>query len=219
VAGSLPADPVDPAGEADGPGVPPAPWALRGQLWMTLFRLRQPVDADRPAGVYAAAFVAYEPGGDLAYSELLVARRARVPASRGRRVTVTDIWVDSVASLRGGRTLWAIPKELADFRSAATHRGPSSTAGWTASVRGRTVASASFRDVSRAAPRTPFRGATWQPASDPDVRPSSARFSGSARTFPCRARWELDAQGPLTWLRGARPLASLRMADFRMRFG
>ena len=42
---------------------------------------------------------------------------------RRRQVRITDIWVDSATSLEGGRSLWAIPKELAkldvDSRTAA----------------------------------------------------------------------------------------------------
>ena len=70
---------------------PDAPWRLQGQLWLSLFRV---TGADRrPDGPYAAAFVSYEPGSDLTYSELLVAR----PAD-GVRIEITDIWVDSPAS-------------------------------------------------------------------------------------------------------------------------
>ena len=53
---------------------PPAPWDMVGQLWLSLFRVREPVDELRPAGIYGAAFVSYEEGSPLTYSELLVAR-------------------------------------------------------------------------------------------------------------------------------------------------
>ncbi|MGB0101321.1 MAG: hypothetical protein WBP61_13665, partial [Nocardioides sp.] len=82
---------------------PAAPWQMVGQLWLSLFRLPEPVDELRPAGLYGAAFVSYEPGSPLTYSELLVARPIPAPTGKGRRVSITDIWVDSPASVAGGR--------------------------------------------------------------------------------------------------------------------
>lgn len=199
---------------------PPAPWAMVGQLWLSLFRLRTPVDDLRPAGVYGAAFVSYEPGSPLTYSELLVARPVPVPGGRGRRVSITDIWVDSPASVAGGRELWAIPKGLCDFDLEAVRRGPLSTTDWSASFGRRSIASASFSDVSRAAVRMPFKGSTWQPGiDDTDGEERTAVLQGSAKALPCRGRWDFATDGPLGWLRGARQLASFRMADFRMSFG
>lgn len=200
------------------PDYPPAPWRMVGQLWMSLFRLREGVDQQRPAGVYGAAFVSYEPGSPLTYSELLVARPLRT--SGHRRVSITDIWVDSPASRAGGRELWAIPKEPCDFDLETEHRGPLSTTDWSASLGRRSIASATFTDVSRAAPRLPFRGATWQPGvDDTGCEERTAPLRGSARMLPCRGRWDFAADGPLAWLRDARPVGSLRMADARMSFG
>ena len=206
-------DPSDPR-----PPYPPAPWRMVGQLWLSVFRLGEGVDERRPAGVYGAAFVSYEPGSPLTYSELLVARPLRT--SGGRRVSITDIWVDSPSSLAGGRELWAIPKELCDFDLDSERRGPLSTTDWSASHGRRPIASATFSDVSRAGPRLPFRGATWQPGiADSGGAERTAPLRGSARMLPCRGRWDFAADGPLGWLRDARPVASFRMADFRMSFG
>jgi acetoacetate decarboxylase len=201
-------------------GYPPAPWRMSGQLWLSLFRLAEPVDDLRPAGLYGAAFVSYEPGSPLTYSELLVARPVPVPGRRGRGVSVTDIWVDSPASRAGGRELWAIPKELCDFDLDTVHRGPLSTTDWSASFGRRPIASASFGDVSRAMVRLPFTCSTWQPGiADTDGEERSAVLEGSSKALPCRGRWDFAADGPLAWLRDARQLASFRMADFRMSFG
>jgi acetoacetate decarboxylase len=192
---------------------------MQGQLWLSLFRLPGDVDAARPAGVYGAAFVSYEPGSELTYSELLVAR----PVSgreHGRRVSIVDIWVDSPASVLGGRELWAIPKGLCDFTLDTSHTGPLSRTEWSATLQRRPVASASFTDLSRAAPRLPFTGGTWQPGIDETGGEDRvATLRGSARTLPCRGRWEFDRGGPLAWLADARQLASFRMAGFRMSFG
>ncbi|MBA2956634.1 hypothetical protein GON03_01195 [Nocardioides sp. MAH-18] len=198
---------------------PAAPWDMVGQLWLSIFRLADPVDDLRPAGIYGAAFVSYEPGSPLTYSELLVARLADA-GEHGRCVSITDIWVDSPASVAGGRELWAIPKGLCDFDLDTTRRGPLSSTEWSASLGRRPIASASFTDVSRAMLRVPFKGTTWQPGiSDTGGEERTAVLQGSAKALPCRGRWDFAADGPLGWLRGARQLASFRQADFRMSFG
>jgi len=198
---------------------PPAPWDMVGSLWLTLFRVREPVDDLRPAGVYGAAFVSYDEGSPLTYSELLVARPISTDA-HGRRVSITDIWVDSPESVAGGRELWAIPKGLCDFSFETAHTGPLSMTEWTA-TEGRTpIASARFRDVSRAALRLPFKGGTWQPGiEDTGGEERTATLKGSSKALPARAHWDLNPTGPLGWLAGARQLASFRQAAFRMSFG
>jgi hypothetical protein len=199
-------------------GYPEAPWRLRGQLWVSLFRVTGDAGRPpgRPAGLYGAAFVSYEPGSELTYSELLVARP--VGAGKRPRVSVTDIWVDSPASMAGGRELWAIPKELCDFTLDTRHAGPLSRTAWAASAQGRPIARALFTDVSRAGVRLPLRAALAQPGLS-GGGPRTAPMRGSARTLPCGARWEFAADGPLGWLAGRRPVASFRMADFRLSFG
>ncbi len=198
---------------------PAAPWRMVGSLWLSLFRLRDAVDAPRPAGLYGVAFVSYTEGSPLTYSELLVARPVRTER-HGRRVTITDIWVDSPASVAGGRELWAIPKGLADFTLESSYRGPLSTTTWSASRERRPVASARFADLARAAPRLPFRGGTWQPGiDDTGGEDRAAPIRGTARTLPCRGSWDFAPDGPLAWLRAARPVGSARMTDFRMSFG
>lgn len=205
--------------EPESVAYPAAPWNMVGSLWLSLFRVRHDVDELRPAGVYGAAFVSYEEGSPLTYSELLVARPVRSDR-HGRRVTITDIWVDSPASVAGGRELWAIPKELCDFGLETSHTGPVARTDWSASVARRPIASARFTDVSRGAPRLPFKGGTWQPGIvDTDGEERTATLRGSSKTLPCRGAWDFAADGPLGWLRGARPLASARMAGFRMSFG
>jgi acetoacetate decarboxylase len=169
--------------------------------------------------VYGAAFVSYEEGSPLTYFELLVARPIAT-AGHGRRVTITDIWVDSPASVAGGRELWAIPKGLCDFSLDTSHTGPVTTTEWTARLDRTPIASARFRDVSRAAPRVRFRGGTWQPGiEDTGGAERTATLQGSARVLPARAQWEINPDGPLGWLDAARQLASFRQAAFRMSFG
>ncbi|NPC96141.1 acetoacetate decarboxylase family protein [Nocardioides sp. zg-DK7169] len=197
---------------------PDPPWDMVGQLWLSLFRVPVPVDELRPAGVHGVALVRYEEGSPLTYSELLVARPVS-GAGRGRRVSISDIWVDSPASVAGGRELWAIPKELAAFSVDSARRGPFSHTEWSVEADGRPVVQARFGDASRLALRTPFRGGAWQPGiADTGGEERTAQLTGSAKALPCRAQWDFAPDGPLGWLAGARKLASFRMSDFRMSF-
>lgn len=197
---------------------PPAPWQMVGQMWLSVFRVADDVDAAHPRGVYGAAFVSYEEGSPLTYSELLVARVLRTPAGE-RRVSITDIWVDSPASVAGGRGLWAIPKGLGEFESSTSQRGPLARASWSMSTGGAPVASARFSDLSALAPRVPARGGTWQPPIDAHTEPVETDMSGRSRLAPCTARWTFDPAGPLGWLAGRRALLSFRQRDFTLSFG
>lgn len=197
---------------------PPAPWQMHGQLWLSLFRVPAGAHPDRPAGVYGVALVKYESPSPLTYAELLVARPVRTAG--GRRVHITDIWVDSPDSRDGGRELWAIPKDLAGF-SGQSSGGRVQRTQWQVSHQDRSLVSARFTDASSLAVRTPFAGSTWQRRSE-DQRTGEevvAHLKGSARSLPCRGHWDFDPAGPLGWLTGRRALASFRMRDFQMSFG
>jgi acetoacetate decarboxylase len=190
---------------------PPAPWQMHGQLWLSLFRVRRGDHPDREPGVYGVALVKYEDPSPLTYAELLVAR------THENAVTITDIWVDSPASVAGGRALWAIPKDLCDFTVHGERHALTTRTTWTASLDGQPIVSAWFTDLSRFAPRLPFKGRTWQ------VRDSgeevTAALTGSSKALPCRGSWAFDPRGPLGWLHGKRSLASFRQTDFAMSFG
>lgn len=199
------------------PTYPPAPWAMVGQLWLSLFRVKG-VDG-HPDGIHGAAFVSYEQGSPLTYSELLVARPVS-SGEHGRAVSISDIWVDSPESRQGGRELWAIPKGLCDFVLETGHTGPLSRTEWSASLQRRPIASARFTDVSRASLRVPFKGLVHQPGiEETGGEDRTALLRGSSKALPCRGTWEFAADGPLAWLRGARQVGSFRMSDFRMTFG
>lgn len=198
---------------------PSPPWRMHGQLWLTLLRTSRPGPGDRPAGVYGVALVDYQQGSPLTYGELLVARPVTVPtgANAGKHVTVTDIWVDSEPSRAGGRSLWAVPKEIATFAWSTDRRDGRSPVEATVAVDGAPVAEARFSAPPVVLPRVPFKGTTWQPRDDGSS--VVAELTGSSRAFPVRGSWELSPEGPLGWLAGARPLASFVMRDFRMTFG
>jgi hypothetical protein len=200
---------------------PPAPWQMHGQLWLSLFRVREGDHPGREPGVYGVALVKYEEPSPLTYSELLVAHLVSTGGKPAKAVSITDIWVDSPASVAGGRALWAIPKDLCDFGSTED-RGPLTRTTWTTSLEGQPIASARFTDVSRFAPRLSFKGATWQQRTSPDPRagePVTASLTGTSKALPCRGSWSFDPVGPLGWLHGKRSLASFRQADFEMSFG
>jgi acetoacetate decarboxylase len=211
---------------------PSPPWSLRADAWASVFALARPPSGrpDRPAGAYVAAFVDYREGGVLQYHELLVARLLRdgpVP-----RIRIVDIWVDSPESLAGGRSLWAIPKELAHLALEERRVGPVRRASFRTGLDrfdhrnmaiNRTgdrlaVARGEFTTTPRAAlVRLPFRASTSQVREDGSTVVTS--MSGSGRAVPCHARWTFDPDGPLGYLSGRRPLVSASLRDVRLRFG
>lgn len=184
-------------------------------MWLSLFSVRSSGTSDRPSGLYGAAFVDYREGGVLSYRELLVARLVRDGAMP--RVSITDIWVDSRASRDGGRALWAIPKDLADLHMEGRRLGPTVTASCDVSIAGSPVAAARATGMALPSLRTPFVFTTAQGREDGTS--VVTRVAGSARSLPCRVRWDFGADGPLDWLRGRRPVMSFRAADFRLSFG
>ncbi|MEO3747116.1 acetoacetate decarboxylase family protein [Plantactinospora sp. B5E13] len=210
---------------------PPEPWRLRGRMYVSVWALRRaelprlPAElarAVRPVtiagrGLVGAAWVGYEPGGVLHYRELLSALLVR--AGLRPRVSITHIWVDSVASRDGGRELWGIPKELAELEigddgpttgtavedittSARTPRGP--------------VARALVRPGRRLPGRWPvgFRVAQLLGGRVRTTRVGCRTTVGTAVTT-----WEIDPAGPLAHLSGRRPLLTLALPHFRMVFG
>ena len=187
---------------------------MHGHMWLSLFRVRTGT-SERPAGLYGAAFVDYVEGSVLTYRELLLARLVRDRAVP--RVHVTDIWVDSEPSRDGGRSFWALPKDLADLHVNERGAGPTLQAAGDANINGSPVAAARFMGARVRPLRTPFRFTVTQEREDGSrvVTP----VSGTSCNMPVRGRWDFGADGPLAWLHGRRPVASFRLGDFRMTFG
>ncbi|MGH3996057.1 MAG: acetoacetate decarboxylase family protein [Pseudonocardiaceae bacterium] len=198
-------------------GYPPEPWELRGQLHLTVWRVPsvrlpplsaglQPVRAGGTALV-GTAWVIYEPGGVLSYRELLVA----VLAHRGGRplVTITDIWVDSVASLHGGRELWGIPKQWASFHvdganCAAVDAG------------GQLIANAAVRSIGALPGRCRGRYTVAQQRAG-ELMLIPVRCTSRLRLI--QISWDFAPGGPLRWLTDARPVFTTSLRDFTLRFG
>jgi len=196
---------------------PSPPWNLRAQMWVSLFAVTKPVRLDRPGGLYAAAFVTYGEGSPLLYNELLVARWQGL--ATGPVLRITDIWVDDEESRHGGRSLWAIPKELAGLQVASTQQSKlvEHTQAVATTPAGR-IASAGFHATpSLAVLRTPLLAQTRQPREDGTRAVAGLR--GSAKTLPCMGLWDFAELGPLAWLRPARQLGSFRLKDVRLTFG
>ncbi|MET8133075.1 acetoacetate decarboxylase family protein [Streptomyces sp. NPDC005251] len=198
---------------------PEEPWHLAGQMYLSLWlvpsRELPPVaDGTRPVaiagrGVVGAAWVVYENDSVLHYNELL--RAVLVRDGHRPRVCITDIWVDSAASMAGGRELWGIPKEMADFdidRTAGVRAG--------AVTRKDALATAAFEPGRRIPGRWPL---TYRVAQtlDGGLKTSSVRSRSTVRT--AKARWTAHESGPLRGLGCRPPLLSLALNDFTIRFG
>jgi Acetoacetate decarboxylase (ADC) len=203
--------------------VPPEPWELHGRMYLSVFAVPRAALPPLPAGVrpvplgrralVGAAWVQYEPGGVLHYRELLAAVLVH---ERGRpRVTITDIWVDSVASRDGGRALWGIPKDLAELTIRPGDGGGA-------------VMAASTTAAPRPIGAATFRAGLCLPGRWPTRMTVVQALHGGLRRTPVRGRtgvrlgsatWRLDANGPLGFLAGRRPLLTLVLTGFRLRFG
>jgi hypothetical protein len=198
-------------------GYPPEPWQLRGQLYASAFLLpAADLSIELPPGcslvriagraVVGVVWVDYEPGGVLAYRELMTTVLVR----KGLRVlaSITHIWVDSAASRDGGRALWGIPKELAQFSFDGAHLAARDDAG--------PLARGTVHPGRRLPVRLPMRFTIAQRQSG---RAKFSRVRATAAPALARARFEPDPSGPLAFLAGQAPVASFALGDFRMRFG
>ncbi len=197
---------------------PPEPWDLRGlgyvALWLVPTRVLPALpDGVRPVSVLgksvvATGFVDYQPGGLLPYHEFLAAPlvyRGVVPG-----LSITDIWVDSAVSKAGGRALWGIPKDMAEFEM--THEP---VFHGTARVHGEVVAEARVKAGSAGLRLPiPLRGTIWQTLNDALAR-TPLRATG--RVHLARGNWRVG--GPLGWLSPYRPFVTIAAVDFGLRFG
>lgn len=194
---------------------PPEPWYLGGSMLISAFLVPPaalpPLDipdgrrALRVGGkvVVGAAFVRYTPGGVLAYDELLIA----VP--NGSRVTIPQIWVDSAASMAGGRELWGIPKQLAEFERTDTRDGATMAMGSVASI-----------DARYGRPLLPgMRQVPLTTLQSFDGRRILSRNRVIGRVSRLRATWTFDPDGPLGYLAGRRPFFSAAIRDASIIFG
>jgi acetoacetate decarboxylase len=105
---------------------PPAPWNLKGFAVQTLNlveidRARNFVPADLeivsvlPGKTLGSVYVSsYQAGSVMEYNELIVA--PAVVRDRGKVGSwISHIYVDNLDSVAGGREIWGLPKEMAEF--------------------------------------------------------------------------------------------------------
>ncbi|MET9101196.1 acetoacetate decarboxylase family protein [Streptomyces antibioticus] len=199
---------------------PDEPWHLAGQMYLSLWAVRRaaipPVAPGlRPLtvagrGLVGAAWVVYENDSVLHYSELL--RAVLVRDGARARVCVTDIWVDSEASMAGGRALWGIPKEMAAFDAERTDGGASFTARTGQGV----LATGRCIERGRLPGRWPL---AYKVAQSLDGRIKTSPVRSRAELRRARAEWTAPAGSPVAALGDRPPLISLALRDFTLRFG
>lgn len=193
---------------------PAEPWDLHGHAYVGVWlipRAHLPAahsPATRPItifgrGIVSAAFFVYEQPSPLTYDEVM--STVLVRDGWRPRVSITHIWVNSPASRDGGRNLWAIPKELAEFEVAPHEHYLAKGIGWLRVGR--------FR-------RLPFGlplGFTI--AQDRGGILAVAPVRGRIRGGIGAASWSFSPDGPLAFLSGRRPLLTLAALPFRLLFG
>jgi hypothetical protein len=97
---------------------PAAPWKCSGQMWSGLFKsaalraLPEEFKHVLDPRLFIVSLIRYL-DGTLRYDELIFSTPARLGTRVG--MYVSDIWVNDRASLWGGRRIWGLPKNLADF--------------------------------------------------------------------------------------------------------
>lgn len=211
----------------DGVPYPPEPWRLFADFGITLFlvpvaSLPPEVAEHAPAGarmlrlgrraIVGVAAVRYGEGSVLTYDELLVA----VPVWHrgGLRVSISQIWVDSPESRTGGRELWGIPKQLMTTQRRAS--GGHMSAQFTGED-GASLASVSASATWRVPGHWPLPLPTAQrlPEVGLDDRISHNRMRAGIHAI--RANWRFN--GPLSWLRSAKPVLSMGLSRADIVFG
>ncbi|WP_372660151.1 acetoacetate decarboxylase family protein [Amycolatopsis kentuckyensis] len=196
---------------------PPQPWHLTADARVSIWRV-PPSRLSLPPGVspllvagHASVFTAwidYTPPGQLAYHELLAA-----VSIKARRVScsITEIWVDSEASMAGGRELWAIPKDLATLDFTTGDR----TFTATAATADAWIATAAFKRRAGLPLKLPTSFEVVQERDGLLRTPVGAKISPR----PASADWSFNPDGPLGYLDGRRPVASLELPKSELRFG
>ncbi|MGJ9423482.1 acetoacetate decarboxylase family protein [Aeromicrobium sp. CF3.5] len=193
---------------------PVEPWDLHGHAYVGVWLL--PAGAAPPPAsavtrsvhlfgrtIVSAAFFRYDQPSPLTYDEIMstvLVRHGWRP-----RVSITHIWVDSEASRVGGRALWAIPKDLAEF-----HRQ---------SHRSYTAAGIGSLGVQNAR-RLPFPVPLgFRLAQDRHGGLVVSPVRGRVRLGLAHGSWSFDPAGPLGFLAHRRPVVTLALRPFHLTFG
>jgi acetoacetate decarboxylase len=184
---------------ADCGDYPPPPWRLRGEAAIVVVGVRDRAARrfPRPAGVQlltaggwtlgGALLARYDEHATLTYHELIVFSGLARAAGRLAFV-VSHIYVDSLRSLRAGRKIWGLPKELADFTWASRNV--------TVDQHGQTLLQASFRHRGKGLP-LPLYAPVF---GDRAARAVRAAGRGLLRGSPALAEFEVPPASPLAGL-------------------
>jgi acetoacetate decarboxylase len=189
---------------------PPAPWRLGGPSLVVPALV--PIVSARDAipdslhvlpvapGYTLGGLVAvtYEPGSTLSYNEL-IACAGMVRSGRHVGGWISHIWVDDQESVNGGRGIWKLPKDLAEFR---TDRRPDGSQRFSAHVDGTTlvrIASAPPRFTTPSAGLVPMISAT-----DGGAQAWFTLGRSTLKAGPARTKVEIPAESPLAGL-GLKP--------------
>lgn len=193
---------------------PAEPWDLHGHAYVGVWLLPRD-QAPAPSSpatktvtvlgrtVVCAAFFVYEEPSPLTYDEIM----ATVLVREGwrLRVSITHIWVNSVTSRDGGRRLWAIPKDLADF-DVAPH----------SSYAAQGIGSLAVRRIRRLPWHLPLG---FRIAQDRAGSLLVSPVTGRTRFGLATARWSLASDGPLGFLAARKPLLTIACRPFHLLFG
>lgn len=193
---------------------PPAPWKLTAHAYVGAFLIPTkdlneyaPPDT-KPLRIFGrsivgTAFFVYEEPSPLTYNEIMATMLVR--QGWRIRVTVTKIWVDSKASCDGGRALWAIPKELAEFEVHPARSYVAATIGRLTVGRCRSL------------PLTlPLR---FTVAQDRAGTLLTTRVRGRGQIGIGRGKWDFDTDGELGYLAGHGPFLTARLKPLQITFG
>ena len=197
---------------------PPSPWKLTAHAYVGLYLLpaaQLPAPhslATKPItffgrGLVGVAFLVYKEPSPLTYNEIM----STVLVRKGWRplVSITKIWVDSEASRDGGRALWAIPKELAEF-------GVHPHSSYVASQGETTIGSL---DVHGARTFPVALPVSLSVAQDRDNALVLTKIRGHGRTGLARVHWAFNPDGPLGFLAGRKVFLTLVLRPLRIVFG
>lgn len=207
---------------------PPTPWALAGQMYSSIWWVPAErcslavVDPEltpvKVAGrvIVMLGFVDYQVGSVMTYRELFANVMVRHPSGISG-TTVDRIWVDEPRSLRGGRELWGIPKQLARFEF--DHQAPGggfSGKAW--DERGKLLFEARYGSGLGLPGRTQVSMATLQRLNG-QVTTTHPSVECAVRLV--RGDCDVPADSPLAALgvAGRRPLMSVWMKDLRTQLG
>lgn len=203
--------------------IPPAPWHLSGSACASVWRVPTAQLPSAPEGLeYAslagsslvmAVWAAYT-GGTAIYDELAVVVPVRGQGMLAMTGTVAGIWVDDPVSCAGGRSLWNIPKQMAEFETVGSaYRG---TFSGEMQLDGAQVASLRFEPKFEIPGRPSLGGFIVQAGDHAPVR-TRCRIRG--KTLTGKAEWDFAPAGPLGFLADRKPFASMRVWELQASIG